>query len=97
MGDAARRGASALSWRRTADGDARRTRRGGGVNGLRFCMVTTFYPPYSFGGDAIGVQRLSRALVRRGHDVTVVHDTDAFRVLHRGPVQERPDSTTTKA
>jgi glycosyltransferase involved in cell wall biosynthesis len=53
-------------------------------------MLTTFYPPYSFGGDAIGVQRLSRGLARRGHDVTVVHDTDAFRVLHRAPIQERP-------
>jgi glycosyltransferase involved in cell wall biosynthesis len=52
---------------------------------LRFCMFTTFYPPYSFGGDAIGIQRLSRALVRRGHQVTVVHDVDAFNALHRGP------------
>lgn len=52
---------------------------------LRFCMLTTFYPPYSFGGDAIGIQRLSRALVRRGHHVTVVHDVDAFNALHRGP------------
>jgi glycosyltransferase involved in cell wall biosynthesis len=51
---------------------------------LRFCMFTTFYPPYSFGGDAIGIQRLSRALVRRGHHVTVVHDVDAFNALHRG-------------
>lgn len=51
---------------------------------LRFCMFTTFYPPYSFGGDAIGIQRLSRALVRRGHHVTVVHDIDAYNALHRG-------------
>ena len=48
-------------------------------------MMTTFYPPYSFGGDAIGIQRLSRALVRRGHHVTVLHDVDAFNALHRGP------------
>lgn len=48
-------------------------------------MLTTFYPPYSFGGDAIGIQRLSRALVRRGHHVTVIHDVDAFNALHRGP------------
>jgi glycosyltransferase involved in cell wall biosynthesis len=48
-------------------------------------MLTTFYPPYSFGGDAVGIQRLSRALVRRGHHVTVVHDVDAFNALHRGP------------
>jgi glycosyltransferase involved in cell wall biosynthesis len=60
------------------------------MSGLRFCMLTTFYPPYSFGGDAIGVQRLSRALVQRGHEVTVVHDTDAFRLLQRGAVTERP-------
>ena len=48
---------------------------------LRFCMPTTFYPPYHFGGDAIAVQRLARALVRAGHEVTVVHDVDAYRVL----------------
>jgi len=48
-------------------------------------MFTTFYPPHSFGGDAIGVQRLARALVRRGHDVTVVHDVDAYNTLHPGP------------
>lgn len=48
---------------------------------LRFCMPTTFYPPYHFGGDAIAVQRLARALVRAGHDVTVVHDVDAYRAL----------------
>jgi hypothetical protein len=47
-------------------------------------MFTTFYPPYSFGGDAIGIQRLSRALVRHGHHVTVVHDVDAYNALHRG-------------
>ena len=52
---------------------------------LRFCMLTTFYPPYHFGGDAMGVQRLSRALVRRGHHVTVIHDADAYRMLHDGP------------
>ena len=36
---------------------------------MRFCMITTFYPPYSFGGDAFFVQHLGRALARRGHDV----------------------------
>ena len=44
-------------------------------------MVTTFYPPRSFGGDAVAVQSLSRALVRAGHDVTVVCDDDAYRTL----------------
>jgi len=48
---------------------------------LRFCFLTTFYPPYNFGGDGIAVQRLARALVRAGHRVTVVHDVDAWRLL----------------
>ena len=48
---------------------------------LRFAFVTTFYPPYNLGGDGIAVQRLARALVRRGHHVTVVHDVDTFRLL----------------
>jgi glycosyltransferase involved in cell wall biosynthesis len=51
------------------------------VSGLRFAMVTTFYPPYNFGGDGIAVQHLSQALVRRGHEVTVIHDADAYEVL----------------
>ena len=29
---------------------------------MHFCHVTTFYPPHSFGGDAIGLQRLCHAL-----------------------------------
>lgn len=33
---------------------------------MRFCMVTTFYPPFHFGGDALYVQALSRELVARG-------------------------------
>ncbi len=48
---------------------------------LRFCFLTTFYPPYHFGGDAIDIDRLARALAARGHGVTVVHDEDAYEVL----------------
>lgn len=48
---------------------------------MRFCMVTTFYPPYSFGGDAIFVRNLARELARRGHEVEVVHNVDAFLAL----------------
>ena len=54
---------------------------------LRFCFLTTFYPPYSFGGDGIGIQRLARALAGRGHHVTVVHDVDAYDVLRRDPAR----------
>ncbi|MBI4523745.1 MAG: glycosyltransferase [Deltaproteobacteria bacterium] len=48
---------------------------------LRFCMVTTFYPPYNFGGDGIFVHHLSNELARRGHHVEVVHCIDAYRFL----------------
>jgi glycosyltransferase involved in cell wall biosynthesis len=55
---------------------------------LRFCMVTTFYPPRNFGGDAVAVQSLARALVRAGHHVTVICDDDAYRTLsgNHGPL-----------
>lgn len=43
-------------------------------------MVTTFYPPYNFGGDGIFVRSLARALVGRGHEVEVVFCEDAFRL-----------------
>lgn len=48
---------------------------------LRFCLPTTFYPPYNFGGDGIDVERLARALYARGHHVTVVHEVDAYQSL----------------
>src|SRR5215212_6290190 len=48
---------------------------------LRFCMITTFYPPYNFGGDGIFVYRLSNELACRGHQVEVVHCTEAYRSL----------------
>ncbi len=46
-------------------------------------MVTTFYPPYHFGGEAMYLYRLSNALAERGHEVTVVHCVDSFRLLTR--------------
>jgi glycosyltransferase involved in cell wall biosynthesis len=50
---------------------------------FRFCMITTFYPPYNFGGDGIFVHRLSNELARRGHQVDVIHCIDAYRLLAR--------------
>jgi len=64
-----------------------------GPGALRFCMLTTFFPPYNFGGDGIMVERLARALARRGHEVTVVHDLDAWRLLARRPDPPRPSGT----
>lgn len=51
------------------------------MRALKIIMFTTFYPPYSFGGDAVGVQRMAQALVRRGHEITVVHDKDAYESM----------------
>ena len=56
------------------------------ARGLRFAFLTTFYPPYNFGGDGIGIQRLAQALARAGHQVTVIHDVDAYESLADGPV-----------
>jgi len=61
------------------------------MTSLRFLMLTTFYPPYNFGGDGMGIQRLSRGLVKRGHHVTVVHDADAYNLLREGPEPNVPD------
>lgn len=62
---------------------------------LRICFVTTFYPPFNFGGDGVGVQRLARGVAKRGHEVTVVHDADAYAVLAHGrrPQPPSPDPT----
>lgn len=53
--------------------------------GLRFALITTFYPPYHFGGDANYVRQLAHTLVKRGHEVDVIHDIDAYRLLSRHP------------
>ena len=56
---------------------------------MKFCMITTFYGANSFGGDAAFVDRLSRALARRGHEVHVIHCRDAFEIV-RGGQTPRP-------
>ncbi len=47
---------------------------------MKFCMLTTFFGSYSFGGDAAFVDRLSRTLARHGHEVHVIHCRDAFDI-----------------
>ena len=56
----------------------------------RVCFVTTFYPPHSFGGDGISIQRIAQGLARRGLDVTVVYDADAYTVLTGDSRRETP-------
>ncbi|MBW8041912.1 MAG: glycosyltransferase family 4 protein [Planctomycetes bacterium] len=48
---------------------------------LRFCLVSTFYPPYNFGGDGIYAHRLANGLARLGHQVTVLHSSTAYEML----------------
>lgn len=51
---------------------------------LRICMITTFYPPYSFGGDATYTYELANELAERGHHVEVIHCLDSYHLLARG-------------
>ena len=44
-------------------------------------MITTFYPPSSFGGDGIHIYRLSNELARRGHHVDVICCEDSYLLL----------------
>lgn len=62
---------------------------------MKFCMITTFYPPYNFGGDGIFVHRLSNELARHGHSVDVIHCLDTFKLLSKkkklGPYNNHPN------
>ena len=49
---------------------------------LNFLHLTTFYPPYSFGGDAMYIYRLAHALGDAGHNVDVIHCLDSYHLLH---------------
>jgi hypothetical protein len=62
---------------------------------LNFLHLTTFYPPYHFGGDAMYLYRLSHALAERGHHVDVVHCVDSYHLLHPGepPVKFKEHQT----
>jgi glycosyltransferase involved in cell wall biosynthesis len=52
---------------------------------LNFLHLTTFYPPYSFGGDAMYIYRLCHGLADMGHHVEVIHCVDSFHLLHPEP------------
>lgn len=62
---------------------------------MRFCFLTTFFPPLHFGGDAVFLTHLSNALAERGHHVEVVHCADSFELLRKGvtpsPMPLHPD------
>lgn len=47
-------------------------------------MISAFYPPDAFGGDAIFIQNLNRELLRRGHEVDVIYCADSYNSLKGG-------------
>ena len=47
-------------------------------------MISAFYPPDAFGGDAIFIQNLNRELLRRGHEIDVIHCADSYNSLKGG-------------
>jgi len=47
-------------------------------------MVTTFFPPLHFGGDAVFATQLANELAIAGHGVEIVHCADAFHLLQGG-------------
>ncbi len=60
---------------------------------LRFCHVSTFYPPFHYGGDAVLAQAICEGLAHRGHKVTIVHSLDAYTLRSappRRPVVDPP-------
>jgi glycosyltransferase involved in cell wall biosynthesis len=59
---------------------------------LRFCFLSIFYPPYSFGGDAVYLHRLANALANRGHEVDVIHCLDSYHLMGgQAPEQQFPN------
>lgn len=60
------------------------------MESLKFLMVSTHYPPAHLGGDARFVEYLSDELVRRGHEVHVLHSPAAYAVQRKTmPVLDR--------
>ncbi|MDD1755820.1 MAG: glycosyltransferase [Methanomassiliicoccales archaeon] len=55
-------------------------------------MTSTFFPPFHLGGDATHVAMLAAELHKRGHEVIVIHDVDAY-TLKRGKVPPKINET----
>src|SRR5512136_1692479 len=61
---------------------------------LKFLMVSTHFPPYGMGGDAIFVDYLSEELAKRGHEVHVAYNPSVYRIL-RGELRNGNEKTLT--
>ncbi len=55
---------------------------------LRFCHLSTFYPPYGFRGDAVYIYYLANSLAAQGHEVDIIHCADSYRVLAGEPTRD---------
>ena len=65
---------------------------------MKILMLSWEYPPHVVGGLAAHMQGLSRALVRRGHEVTVItQDAATEREQYDEGVRLHPDSAGTRA
>lgn len=63
---------------------------------LKFLMVSTHFPPYQMGGDAIFVGYLSEELARRGHEVHVAYNPSVYRIL-RGELPKGHEKNPTSS
>ena len=57
---------------------------------LNILHLSTFYPPWSFGGDAVYLHRLAHALADDGHHVDIGFSGAAYALLHPAPPPPAP-------
>ena len=53
---------------------------------LKFCLVNNWYPPHNFAGSGAYLYHLANALVKGGHDVTVLYSKNSFQLRSKGRI-----------
>ncbi len=59
---------------------------------MKILMVSTFYPPYHLGGDAVHVKYLADELTKAGHEVHIIHSLDAYNLKKNGKKDDINDN-----
>ena len=54
---------------------------------LKFCFITTFFPPHNVGGEGMAIYRLANLLAQKGHFVDVFYCLDSYRILQKHPLK----------